>query len=58
MALLTIEYCPFCREQTEHINNKCGPCLKHQKLEKKEFEKLSVEEKLDYLFHRFHRSQA
>ena len=58
MALFTIEYCPYCREQTEHINNKCVPCLKNQKLEKEEFDKLSDEEKFNFLFNRFYRSQA
>jgi predicted amidophosphoribosyltransferase len=54
MAFIELQYCPRCCKETEHMNNKCCVCLKKDKegILLESWGKLTVEEKLDYLFTR------
>ena len=57
MAFLTVEYCSFCSKETDHVNSRCAPCLKKEnseqgKIRDKEWIKMSVAQKLDYLYKR------
>jgi predicted ATP-dependent serine protease len=54
---LTVKYCKDCSDTTEHWGGKCHPCekLKAGKLnpaDNKQWVKMSIEQKLDYLYKR------
>lgn len=52
MALLTIDYCMTCHDQTEHYDAKCAPCAtqKTALLEDERWAGFTLRQKVEFLY--------